>query len=120
MIRIIVMCFRLMPALVILGLITFFAYQAYKHVKGDTIAKEIAIKITFWLSTIVVLASLLITLYAIADNSWIVTDLSLAMAVLFVIPLIIALICRHNFLKKRPNYPWIKRKFWKKFFKVEV
>lgn len=120
MLRLFVMMFRLMPALVILGIITFAIYKAYKSFRGDTLAKEIAIKVTFWISTIIVVASLLITLYAIADNSWIVTDLSLALAILFLVPLIISIICRHNFLKKRPHYPWVKSKLWKKILKIDV
>lgn len=120
MLRLFVMMFRLMPVLVVLGVITFLIFSTYKHVKGDTIAKEIAIKATFWLSTIIVIISLLITLYAIADNSWIVTDLSLALAILFVVPLIISLICRHNFLNKRPHYPWVKSNLWKKIMKIDV
>ena len=116
MARIIVLIFRLMPLEIAIGVIAVIAYFALASMKNTSIAKEVLIKIVLFINTVLFVAFALITLYSVLDHHWAMIELAGCCAGICAIAAIIGIICKHIFLKNRPNYSW-KRVDFKKLFK---
>lgn len=118
MARIVVWIFRLLPLEIILLVAAYAGFKILSNRKNSTIAKEALIKVVMWFNIVLGAIFLLIALYALADgNNWVI-EITLAFAIICAIFLAIALICKHNFLKRRPNYPWKRLNSLSSFSKV--
>ena len=116
MARLVVGIFRMLPLIVILLIIGALVYLAIKKRKNSAVAKELLIKLTFWINAILSCVLLLIMIYALIDKSDVVIELSGACLCITAFFFIISLICKSVFLKHRPNYPWKRSRFFL-FFK---
>lgn len=118
MARIIVWIFRLLPVEIALLVAAYAGFKVLSNRKNSTIAKEALIKVVMWFNIVVGGVFLLIALYALADgNNWVI-EIALAFAIICAFFLAIALVCKYNFLKKRPNYPWKRINSLSSFSKV--
>lgn len=113
MLRLLVTLFRMLPILIIVGIICIFVYAFLKRKINPDIAKEFYIKLAFWINLILGSISFLIVLYAMADHNNTVIELAGACLILFSVIFIISAICRAIFLKNRPDYPWKRINFRK-------
>lgn len=118
MARIIVLIFRLMPLEIAIGIIAVIAYFALASLKNTSVAKEVLIKIVFFVNATLFIAFALITLYSVLDKNLAMIELSGCCTAICGVVGTIAYICKRAFLKKRPNYPW-KRVDFKKLLKKD-
>lgn len=95
---------RSIPLVIALILLAIIIYFVVKWRRSPARAKEILIKVFTILCSAILIAFVLISIYALIDNNMAVFELAASFALVGLLGLIITLICRYVFLKHNPNY----------------
>ena len=100
----IVRLYRILPLLVVLGIIAAIVYLVVMYRSSPSRAKEVLIIVFTWLTGVLSALFLLVTLYAWGERNAPVTDLALSLLITAGIALAITRICRAVFLRRHPEY----------------
>ncbi|MDO5329177.1 MAG: guanylate cyclase [Coriobacteriia bacterium] len=95
---------RLIPLVAIILFIGLIIYLVAQAKYSPNRAKQIVIKVFFWINIVLLAFFCLSCIYAILDKNEAVLDLFASFAAVPALGLIITLICRAVFLKHHPEY----------------
>lgn len=106
MLRLIAALGRSLPLVIALVVLAVIIYFIVAWRRSPARAKEVLISSFTIICSVIAIASILITLYALVDNNTAVAELAGSCAIIGVVGLAITLICRHVFRKHNPHYQW--------------
>ena len=95
---------RIVPLLIVLAVIAGIVYLVAAWRYSPNRGKEILIKLFTWLTGILLVAFLLISLYALLDGNALILDLGLSFLVAALIGLGVTRICRAVFVRNHPGW----------------
>lgn len=95
---------RALPLIVILALLAGVLYVTVATTRSATRAKEVLIKVFFWLNSVLSVLFILACLYALLEQNQDVLELFAAFLFVSAVALCITLACRAVFLKNHPSY----------------
>ena len=95
---------RIVPLLLILAVVAGIVYLVATFKYSPSRAKEILIKMFTWLTSVLSMFFLLVTLYALFESNGAVIELGASFLATTLIGLAITRVCNAVFLKHHPDY----------------
>ncbi len=95
---------RIIPLLLILAVVAGIVYLVATFKYSPSRAKEILIKMFTWLTSVLSVFFLLVTLYALFESNGAVIELGVSFLATTLIGLAITRVCNAVFLKHHPDY----------------
>lgn len=95
---------RIIPLLLILAIVAGIVYLVATFKYSPSRAKEILIKMFTWLTSVLSVFFLLVTLYALFESNGAVIELGVSFLATTLIGLAITRVCNAVFLKHHPDY----------------
>ncbi len=95
---------RIIPLLLILAIVAGIVYLVATFKYSPSRAKEILIKMFTWLTSVLSVFFLLVTLYALFESNGAVIELGASFLATALIGLAITRVCNAVFLKHHPDY----------------
>ena len=98
--------YRILPLLIILGIVALIIYFIASWRYTPARAKEILIALFSWINIGLSGFFLLATVYAALEGNWFVAEFFVWFLVTTLLLLLITYLCKRSFLKHHPNYQW--------------